>query len=861
MKQYKHVGESTVAYDHCIGCGVCEASCPHDAITMSYNSYKEIIPVINDNCTECTTCVKYCPHTQEKINSLMQLATQASNPHTYGLGKNVYLAYDKEIEKRLKSASGGALSAFLKELLEKKVIDYVVHAQMQEACITQVHYKASLSSTPEEIDAKRSSFYSPISFEKILQTFQDTSYKVIVVGVPCTTRAIKNLFEENKVYKNNTIYTAALACSHNVNGQFIDYLAQSENISKTEAFKVNLRDKDQIPDANHYKNHFFSDSDNSVQTIVNKDRFQTQFTTTWRSYYFAQNICYKCSDFWGKDADLSVKDAWGKWASDPLGKSLISFRNTPLEQLFENAQAIEKTILNENEIKTLQKQTTQFKHQEVQERIEKKPWSLTNITNGYLRKYLATKLSKFFYKNTNYFITNILMGVFEKLANFFQIVFPKKLSRVFHYKKPYPMHRIYIVGGYGYGNVGDEAQLNTVLKNLEHYFPDYFKIVGTHNRMFTFKNHKHATLFDSPREAFFDHNSDSTYKLQTKYDFFKFFLSFTLVYLNSFLVRADLPTFFINAKKAALLNELKNCDLVFFSGGGYLTGDTISRLYDGILLILIAKIFDNKVVMTGQTIGLWKNSITKFLAQKAFSKVDLITTRDPQDSIEALQEIGVSGDHISYTCDDALFCDTADTIEQVLKQSNYPDATKEFISCNIHYWGMQTQEEKELYLARVAKILQYTLENTSYNIIFIPMVPSDEISIDNFLQEYPSERFFKLKYKYDFKVARAVFKKSKLCITMKHHPIIFALGEAVPVISLYYSEYYKHKNGGALKLFNLEDYNLNLSEITFMDLFIDSFNALGKHQKQIKKSLEEDLFRIKRKQELVYEQLSKKGYQ
>lgn len=855
MKQYIHVGESTVAYDHCIGCGVCEASCPHDAITMSYNSNKEFNPIINENCTQCTICIKYCPHTQDKINSLMEMAIQASSPHTYGLGENTYLAYDKDLEQRLKSASGGALSAFLKELLEKNIVDYVVHAQMQEGKISQEHYIASISSTPQEIDTKRSSFYSPISFNKVLETFKNSSYKVIVVGVPCTTRAIKHLFQENKVYKNNIIYTAALACSHNVSGQFIDYLAESEYISKTDTFKVDLRNKDNIVDANHYKNHFFSDSYNGLQTILKKDRYQTQFTKTWRSYYFAQNICYKCSDFWGINADLSVKDAWGKWASDPLGKSLVTFRNDRLEEFFINTKTIEKTILSKDETKALQKETTQFKHIDVQSRIMKKPWSLENITNGYLRKHLTTKLSKYLYKNTNYSITNIIMNGFEILSNSLKVIFPKKISRIFSYKKPYPMHRIYIVGGYGYGNVGDEAQLNSVLKNLEYYFPNYFKIVGTHNRMFTFKNHKHKTLFDSPREAFFDHNSNSMYRLKTKYDYFRFFLSFSLIYLNSFLVRAELPTFFINAKKAALLNELKNCDLVFFSGGGYLTGDTLSRLYDGILLILISKIFDNKVVMTGQTIGIWKNNFIKLLAQKAFSKVDLITTRDPQDSINALGEIGVLGKHISYICDDALFCDLQTDVQNILYASGYQDLTKEFISFNIHYWGMKTDSEKELYLERIEKILEYMLAHTHFNIMFIPMVPSDENSIDDFLKKYPSKRFFKLKYNYDFRVVRGIIKNSKLCITMKHHPIIFALGESVPVISLYYSEYYRHKNGGALELFGLERYNINLNEISFLESFIDTYNTLLTNKQEINKTLIESLTYIKQEQYGVFKKI------
>ena len=47
---------------------------------------------------------------------------------------------------------------------------------------------------------------------------------------------------------------------------------------------------------------------------------------------------------------------------------------------------------------------------------------------------------------------------------------------------------------------------------------------------------------------------------------------------------------------------------------------------------------------------------------------------------------------------------------------------------------------------------------------------------------------------------------------MKHHPIVFSISQITPVISLNYTDYYRHKNGGALALFGLSKFSFNLLE-------------------------------------------------
>ncbi len=873
MKNEPHVVFSTVNYNHCIGCGICDTVCPHNAIDMVYTEYKEIQPTINDNCTECTTCVKYCPFTNDKIIDEAKKVTQSEDSNSFGLeGSEYFIAYDNREEKRRKSASGGVVTALALDMLENNMIDVVIHAEMSMGKIGEIHYNASISRTIDEIESKRSSFYAPISFEKVLKEFIDKQERILFIGVPCIIRAVNDVFKKNRHYKKNRLYTIALSCSHNVNGQFIDFLSESEDISKNEIFKVNLRNKDNLKNANHFKNHFFkNDSYNGNQTILKKDRFKTIFTETWRNYFFSMNICFKCSDFWGYTADISIKDAWGKWANDPLAKSIVVIRNKEIQQIFDNNKNITKEILGFDIVANSQKSTTKFKQVQINDRLYKTKYHINNLFSGYTFKYLISKLSKEWYIKYGYKKTYNKLKYVVKIAKNFELIgrimtklkitknpyirfanfYLGKLKNLFVYKKTNKSNQILITGGYGYKNVGDEAQLNATLQLLEKELPQYRKVVLTHDRDYTYNEHGKCIVFESPRESFYDHNDISLYSVSNLPVKILFLFNAILVYLNAYLVRADLPTFLINAKKAALLEELKKSDMLFYSGGGYLTGKTLSRLWDGVFFISIAKVMNVSVVLSGQTIGIWNGSFNKFLAKWGLSKADIITTRDPEDSIEALKGIGIDDKNTFVTFDDALFCDKVNS-EIVKKELVKLGLTKEdfenYVTLNIHYWGMEKdQEAKQKLRKRVNKIVNYILNEQKQKIVLIAMTPTDYITIDDYLNEYPNVNVIKFDYNFDFKLIRGVISNSKVCLTMKHHPIIFAVGEKTAVISLANFDYYEHKNGGALKLFALEKYNIKFDDSFDIQDFKNLFGLIKNSQTNMLKELD---IRLKELQEI-----------
>lgn len=411
----------------------------------------------------------------------------------------------------------------------------------------------------------------------------------------------------------------------------------------------------------------------------------------------------------------------------------------------------------------------------------------------------------------------------NKIVPFLKRLTPKPV------KKYYGIKQILMAGGYGYGNTGDEAQCYESARILKERYSDYQIKVLTPNPQYTYSQHSLSCDFAS-RVAFFNQGSWNNYYNFDGSLIKKLLFAFKSlnVLLNSYLVKAEIPTFLLNPSSVKLLQDIKESSLFYFCGGGYLTGKTLPRLWDGILLCKLCKILDTPIVMSGETIGLWENNLNKALAKWGFKDVKIITVRDKGFSLNDLEEIGIK-ENAFETHDDALFCE-----KSPLKL--FPD--KKYITMNFHYWGM-SKSQTDLYIDKINKIVNHILDNTDYEIIFIPMVKSDERSYKDYCAKYPNKRVTCYEYDYDFRKIRSVISDSKLCITMKHHPIIFAFGEDVPVISIAFSNYYIHKNLGALAQYNQERFSINLEQDCFLKEFEKNFEYIMNNSEEVIKTISE----------------------
>ena len=81
-------------------------------------------------------------------------------------------------------------------------------------------------------------------------------------------------------------------------------------------------------------------------------------------------------------------------------------------------------------------------------------------------------------------------------------------------KKRLNQNKILIVGGYGYGNTGDEAQLNVVIERLNRLFQKYNIKVLTPNQKYTINVHNYTNVDEAPRIAFFKSGESLLYNVE-----------------------------------------------------------------------------------------------------------------------------------------------------------------------------------------------------------------------------------------------------------------------------------------------------------------------------------------------------------
>ncbi len=831
--------------DSCIGCGFCQLVCPADALKMQWSEIKTWQPVIDEeSCTNCGLCKKVCPNS---ITSLAETGGEVwAQREKFGLEGDGYtyaITHENNVENRILSASGGTSTVLLKYLLETSQVDCVICAESKMAAIGQPHFGLKICYSPEEINACRSSAYGPIRYDQILHELIEKNLTCAMTALPCTLRAVQKL--PNK-FRKHILFTVGIICSHNVTDQFTDFLAHSHGI-RNEKFRINLRDKLSIPDANQYNTCFQLKNGKIIRT----PRLKNGFTKNWRDYSFAQEACFYCPDFYAADADISVKDAWGRLSTDPLGLTLCIVRNQKIRKAMETLSQTGELSLSwcdQNEVTDSQNVTAVYKqvkiwtrwfeHHELKKEIIK--WDDDEEffeeeveLNDFHLKLEQSRMTRFTYMNSSLsgykkitqkiWINKMIPKVKKIIWLLLRIIiflknlcikYGRSLLRVFGLLKPFRFRnfekgplRVLINNGAGYGNVGDEAQLGASIGRWKQLVKGCEITVFSPRPAYTHVQHEVYSV-NAPRVVWFNANQSGDYMASNKIFKINFFIVTIKMLFVARLMSAGLPVLFAKADEVVLLNQIHRADVLHISGGGSLTGMTLSRLWENMLLLRLAYTLGTPVILSGQTVGVFKDDTNRKLAKWGLGKARYLYLRDNGYSEADVNSLGLFGDHIKSTFDDALFCERSSkkTIFSCLSQHGI-DLKKPYIVAQFHYWG-QNSEMRQTSTRRFAQICDYLIEKHKVQVLFVPMVRTDEEAEKNVIQLMKNPAFI-LNYSYDYRIARGLMAEGLMTFTLKHHPIIFSLGEGSPSVSVCLDDYYYRKNLGALANCGHEDYCLD----------------------------------------------------
>jgi polysaccharide pyruvyl transferase WcaK-like protein len=403
--------------------------------------------------------------------------------------------------------------------------------------------------------------------------------------------------------------------------------------------------------------------------------------------------------------------------------------------------------------------------------------------------------------------------------------------------------RVLIVGGYGYGNVGDEAQLAANLQYWKEAAPGCQLTVLTPNPHYTQDIYPSVRVELAPRVSLFGKGLSPYYGSEKIFKR-RYFWVAALCLFNACLIRAGLPVVGLSSRQARLLDELKHSDVLFLSGGGYLTGMTLSRLWDNMLLIRLAHALGLPTIMSGQTVGVFKDKVSRSLAKWGLKKAELIYLRDHVDSPKDLAAIGIPSEKINATFDDALFFEAApeEEVSALLNDCGVA-LDKPYLVVNAHYWGQQPEDSRVI-MKTLAAVLDHIHDELGLQIVFVSMHKSDEAAIEEVMENMQKTCYFPA-HEYDPASTVGVIQQARLCLTMKHHPIIFAMAAGIPTVSMSFDDYYWHKNLGAQKLFDQEDFVLICKPEDLFEQIFEAVVSLQTKKDDISNHILEKLARLR----------------
>lgn len=325
----------------CISCGACESRCPAGAIKLEYyhkiGFYK---PKIESNkCIKCGICLKVCPaENNAETNTLV------------GTYCNILLAHTTNYLVRHNATSGGVISALVKYLLDKDIVECVLMVgyssqspiEAEGIAITQKNAEC-LSNRTRDFSSR----YVTVPLLKDIKMVAKQYKRIAVVGTPCQIRAV-NLLQQNSVIKCEKLIKIGIACSGGNS-----YLATQEYKRRYKMFDAKMFYRG---DGWPGKNCIESDG-KKVEYAHLGSLYERMFS----SQIFKNPGCRHCNDQFAEEADVSFCDFWNgeEIKTEKEGNSCTIIRSHFLNDIIslmitDNKIEVVRQ-LNENEVVDTQK--------------------------------------------------------------------------------------------------------------------------------------------------------------------------------------------------------------------------------------------------------------------------------------------------------------------------------------------------------------------------------------------------------------------------------------------------------------------------------------------------------------------------
>ncbi len=301
-------------------------------------------------------------------------------------------------------------------------------------------------------------------------------------------------------------------------------------------------------------------------------------------------------------------------------------------------------------------------------------------------------------------------------------------------QKPYDA---IISGYYGFRNIGDDALLMSILKDLKSFKPDIRLMV----------------LSKIPAETARD---------------------FQVASIN----RADL---------LRIYHAMRKSKAFIYGGGNLLQDNTSTRsLFFYLSMVWLAKKLGLKVMFYANGIGPLKKSQNRLLTKKIMNKVDVITLRETL-SYDELKHLEISKPRILLTADAALAVmdGCVSPGSGIIKKLGLDNA-RPLLGISLRKYPGHERTEHEKYETVIAQAIDHMSDKYDAYPVFFPMQHPEDIPILENVTAKMSCKGTIIKDKLDVIETYELISEMKMLIGMRLHALIFSAVAAVPIVGLVY---------------------------------------------------------------------------
>ncbi len=293
--------ETIVSHGLCIGCGLCESLAGADAVEMAITSYGQMRPHVkqapDDDIMAAIKAV--CPGIVVNGPDPANAGEHGVMHDIWGPIRTMTRGWSTDEELRFRSAAGGAMTALGCYMLEKGMVDAVVH--VRASATSPMETDALISRTPEEVRSGAQSRYGPAAPLRHVKQLLDDGLTFAVLGKPCDCAAIRNLAAVDPRVERQIPYLVTIFCGGVPTRHTASKIVRYHGLDDDDVEVFRWRGNG-WPGPTH------------IETTDGK-AYDLTYDKVWYSddvpwTYDIQFRCKICPDAIGELADVSCPDSW-----------------------------------------------------------------------------------------------------------------------------------------------------------------------------------------------------------------------------------------------------------------------------------------------------------------------------------------------------------------------------------------------------------------------------------------------------------------------------------------------------------------------------------------------------------------------